>query len=336
LFSFYNNESITITGTNGKSTTAKILYDALIDQKRDSRLIGNIGNPALSEKNITKKTIFVIEASSYQLEYSSVFRSKYALILNITADHIERHKSLKNYVNAKFKLLKSQTRGSFAYVKKEDELITKKLNKNKYNSKIYRVQTSSIDKKFNKITNIYFLSDGNKENLSFILKIAPRLKLNYKKLIKTINKFKGLDFRQQIIFDKKNLKIINDSKSTSFASSENILKNLNHTYWILGGIPKKGDKFKLSKIKCENIKAYIFGSHHRKFIKILKNRLKIKNFKNLKETLKVIFSEINIQQSKKNIIFFSPAGASFDSFKNFEDRGYYFNQIIKKYINAKR
>jgi len=144
------------------------------------------------------------------------------------------------------------------------------------------------------------------------------------------------DFRQQIIFDKKNLIIINDSKSTSFASSENVLKNLNDVYWILGGIPKKGDKFKLSKIKCKNIKAYIFGSHHKEFIKILKNRLKIKKFKNLKETLKVIFSEINIQQSKKNIIFFSPAGASFDSFKNFEDRGYYFNQIIKKYINAKR
>jgi len=77
-------------------------------------------------------------------------------------------------------------------VKKEDGLITKKLNKNKYSSKIYRVQTSSIDKKFNKITNKYFISDGNKENLSFILKIAPRLKLNYKKLIKTINKFKGI------------------------------------------------------------------------------------------------------------------------------------------------
>ena len=144
LFSFYNNESITITGTNGKSTTAKILHDALIDQKRDSRLIGNIGNPALSEKNITKKTIFVIEASSYQLDYSSVFRSKYALILNITADHIERHKSLKNYVNAKFKLLKSQIAGSFAYVKKEDKLITNKLNKNKYSSKICRVQTLSL------------------------------------------------------------------------------------------------------------------------------------------------------------------------------------------------
>ena len=135
---------------------------------------------------------------------------------------------------------------------------------------------------------------------------------------------------------KKNLTIINDSKSTSFASSENVLKNLNDAYWILGGIPKKGDKLKLSKLKCKNLKAYIFGAHRNKFLRLLKNKFKIKSFVNLKETLKFIFSDIKIQKSKKNIIFFSPAGASFDSFKNFEDRGYYFNQIIKKYINAKR
>ena len=335
LFSFYDNKSITITGTNGKSTTAKILHDALTDQKRDSRLIGNIGNPVLAEKNITKKTIFVIEASSYQLDYSRIFRSKYAVILNITSDHIERHKSLNNYVDAKFKLLKSQNRGSFAYIKKDDELITKKIKKNKYKAKIYKVQTSNLNKKFDKIYNKYFISDGNKENLLFIFEIASKLKLNKKKLIRSINRFKGLDYRQQIIFDKKNLTIINDSKSTSFASSESVLKNLNGAYWILGGIPKKGDKFKLSKAKCKNLKAFIFGSHSKKFLKILKNRLKVKSFKNMEETLKVIFSEITIQKSKKNIIFFSPAGASFDSFKNFEDRGNYFNQLVKKYINAK-
>jgi len=335
LFSFYDNKSITITGTNGKSTTAKILHDALTDQKRDSRLIGNIGNPVLAEKNITKKTIFVIEASSYQLDYSRIFRSKYAVILNITSDHIERHKSLNNYVDAKFKLLKSQNRGSFAYIKKDDELITKKIKKNKYKAKIYKVQTSNLNKKFDKIYNKYFISDGNKENLLFIFKIASKLKLNKKKLIRSINRFKGLDYRQQIIFDKKNLTIINDSKSTSFASSESVLKNLNGAYWILGGIPKKGDKFKLSKTKCKNMKAFIFGSHSKKFLKILKNKLKVKSFKNIEETLKVIFSEISIQKSKKDIIFFSPAGASFDSFKNFEDRGNYFNQLVKKYINAK-
>ena len=335
LFSFYDNKSITITGTNGKSTTAKILHDALTDQKRDSRLIGNIGNPVLAEKNITKKTIFVIEASSYQLDYSRIFRSKYAVILNITSDHIERHKSLNNYVDAKFKLLKSQNKGSFAYIKKDDELITNKIKKNKYKAKIYKVQTSNLNKKFDKIYNKYFISDGNKENLLFIFKIASKLKLNKKKLIKSINRFKGLDYRQQIIFDKKNLTIINDSKSTSFASSESVLKNLNDVYWILGGIPKKGDKFKLSKTKCKNLKAFIFGSHSKKFLKILKNKLKVKSFKNMDETLKVIFSEITIRNSEKNIIFFSPAGASFDSFKNFEDRGNYFNQLVKKYINAK-
>ena len=335
LFSFYDNKSITITGTNGKSTTAKILHDVLTDQKRDSRLIGNIGNPVLAEKNITKKTIFVVEASSYQLDYSRIFRSKYAVILNITSDHIERHKSLNNYVDAKFKLLKSQNRGSFAYIKKDDELITKKIKKNKYKAKIYKVQTSNLNKKFDKIYNKYFISDGNKENLLFIFEIASKLKLNKKKLIRSINRFKGLDYRQQIIFDKKNLTIINDSKSTSFASSESVLKNLNGAYWILGGIPKKGDKFKLSKTKCKNLKAFIFGSHSKKFLKILKNRLKVKSFKNMEETLKVIFSEITVQKPEKNIIFFSPAGASFDSFKNFEDRGNYFNRLVKKYINAK-
>ena len=90
-------------------------------QKYDSRLIGNIGNPALSEKQITKKTVFVIEASSYQLDYSKIFTSKYALILNITPDHLERHKNLKNYVNAKFKLLDSQSIRSIALVKDNDQ-----------------------------------------------------------------------------------------------------------------------------------------------------------------------------------------------------------------------
>ena len=334
FYSFYKNTSIAITGTNGKSTTAKILFDILIDQKKDVRLIGNIGNPALSEKKISKKTFFVIEVSSYQLEYSKIFSAKYAVILNISTDHIERHKNLTNYVNAKFKLLDSQNNKSFAFVKKNDQLINKKIRKNKFKPKIYKVDTLKMNKLSNQLNNKYFISDGNKENLSFILKIASNLKLNKTKLFKTLNNFKGLKYRQQIIFDNKNLTIINDSKSTSFASSESILKNFNDIYWILGGIPKKGDKFKLSKRKCRNFKVFIFGNYHKQFNRILRNKIKIIKLKNLKETLKKIFHEIKKQKIKKNTIFFSPAGASFDSFKNFEDRGKYFNQLIKKFVNA--
>ena len=335
FYSFYKNKSITVTGTNGKSTTAQILYEVLEDQKYDVRLIGNIGNPALSEKKITKHTIFVIEASSYQLEYSQIFSSKYAAILNIAPDHIERHKNLKNYITAKFKLLVSQPNNATAFINKNDPLITKKIDNNNLKQKIIKIDSKKSNKIYNQIKNEYFLSSGNKENLSFVLKILKIFKLNNKILLKTLNKFKGLKYRQQIIFKNKNLTIINDSKSTSFASSENLLKNLNYVYWILGGIPKKSDQFKLSKKHCKNFKAYIYSKHHKEFKKNLKNKIIVKNFKDLKDILNEIFLDIKKKELKKNIILFSPAGASFDNFKNFEDRGLYFNKLIKKFINAK-
>ena len=335
FYSFYKNKSITVTGTNGKSTTAQILYEVLEDQKYDVRLIGNIGNPALSEKKITKHTIFVIEASSYQLEYSQIFSSKYAAILNIAPDHIERHKNLKNYITAKFKLLVSQPNNATAFINKNDSLITKKIDNNNLKQKIIKIDSKKSNKIYNQIKNEYFLSSGNKENLSFVLKILKIFKLNNKILLKTLNKFKGLKYRQQIIFKNKNLTIINDSKSTSFASSENLLKNLNYVYWILGGIPKKSDRFKLSKKHCKNFKAYIFSKHHKEFKKNLKNKIIVKNLKDLKDILNEIFLDIKKKKLEKNIILFSPAGASFDNFKNFEDRGLYFNKLIKKFINAK-
>ena len=335
FYSFYKNKSITVTGTNGKSTTAQILYEVLEDQKYDVRLIGNIGNPALSEKKITKHTIFVIEASSYQLEYSQIFSSKYAAILNIAPDHIERHKNLKNYITAKFKLLVSQPNNATAFINKNDPLINKKIDSNNLKQKIIKIDSKKSNKIYNQIKNEYFLSSGNKENLSFVLKILKIFKLNNKILLKTLNKFKGLKYRQQIIFKNKNLTIINDSKSTSFTSSENLLKNLNYVYWILGGIPKKSDQFKLSKKHCKNFKAYIFSKHHKEFKKNLKNKIIVKNLKDLKDILNEIFLDIKKKKLEKNIILFSPAGASFDNFKNFEDRGLYFNKLIKKFINAK-
>ena len=94
---------ITITGTNGKSTTSKLLYDVLKEHGKDTRLTGNIGRPLLLETNFKNNTLFVIEASSYQLEYSKFFKSEYSLILNLSPDHLERHGNFKKYAKAKFK-----------------------------------------------------------------------------------------------------------------------------------------------------------------------------------------------------------------------------------------
>ena len=180
------------------------------------------------------------------------------------------------------------------------------------------------------------MSSGNRENLIFVLKICQILKLKREKIFKIINKFKGLKYRQQIVFNNNNLTIINDSKSTSLASSENLLKNLKSVYWILCGIPKKGDKFNLTKSQCKNLRIFIFGNYYKQFRKNFKNKLITKKFNNLKHALNQIFLEIKKNKRKKYTILFSPAGASFDNFKNFEDRGLYFNQTIKKYLNDKR
>ncbi len=333
--SFYDNDCITITGTNGKSTTSQLIYEVLKKQRYDVKLAGNIGYPILSIKNIKPKSIFVIEASSYQLEYSKIFNSKYSAILNITPDHLERHKTLRKYIKAKFKLIKNQKSDSIAFVNKYDLNINKFLKKNFFRRKIIRVNTKLNNRYFLNFKNNYFLSKSNKENLLFVLEMIKRFKINKKLLIKTLSNFKGLEYRQQTIYKKKKLEIINDSKSTSYSSSLEMLKTSNNIYWLIGGIPKKGDKFNLPKIYYKNINGYIFGKNSKKFLSDLKNKINLKSFSNLKKALNEVYKDIKIDRSKMKTILFSPAAASFDSFKNFEDRGFYFNKIIKKYINDK-
>ena len=333
--SFYRNQCITITGTNGKSTTCQLLYEVMKKQGFDVKLAGNIGYPILSIKNIKPRSIFVIEASSYQLDYSKLFNSKYAAIINISADHLERHKTLKNYISAKFKIIKNQKKNSIAFINKHDVYISKKIKKNHYKSKIVKVNTRLSDKLSSVYKNNYFLSSSNRENLSFVLEISKKFKIKKNILIDTIKKFKGLKYRQQIIFDNKNISIINDSKSTSYSSSLEMLKKSNNVYWLLGGIPKKGDKLNLPKVYYKNIKGFIFGKNSKKFSLDLKNKIKFKKFYNLKEALNGVFKDIKKDNSIKKTILFSPAAASFDSFKNFEDRGSYFNKLTKRYINAR-
>ena len=333
FYSFYKNDCITITGTNGKSTTCQLMYEVLLNQKFDVKLVGNIGNPILSAKDVKKKTIFIVEASSYQLEYSKIFKSKYAAILNLSPDHIERHKTLNRYVRSKFKLLENQIKRNFAFVKKGDPLIEKELKRKKYVGKIIKVDTSSINNLLRNINNKYFFTETNQANLLFVLEMSKKLKLNNNLLIKTVQKFNGLKYRQQIILKRKYLTIVNDSKSTSFSSSIGLLKASDNIYWLIGGVYKKGDKFELPKKYFHNIKAFIYGKNKKFFNRKLENKIIYENFKSLKDALKHILIIIKKERFINKTILFSPSAASFDDFRNFEDRGLYFNKLVKRYIN---
>ena len=323
-----NNLKITITGTNGKSTTAKLLFKILKDQNNDVKLVGNIGIPVLSKNKIKPSTIFVIEASSYQIDYSQYFKTDYAFILNISPDHLERHKSIQKYTHAKFKLILNQNKNFYAFVE-NNKYLNRQIKKYKIRSKIIKINKN--DNKIKKlISNSYFDNINNLKNLSFILRFAKVYKLNKSKLLKTVNLFKGLDFRQQVIYKNKFVTIVNDSKSTSFSSSINLLKSYKNIFWILGGLAKKGDKIELPSKYYKNIKGYIFGKDKNFFKKKLNNKITSRSYSNLENILKKIAKEIKLNKNKHSHILFSPSAASFDKFKNFEDRGHYFNYLIKK------
>ena len=324
------NKKITITGTNGKSTTSKLLHDVLKKHGKDVRLVGNIGNPLLSEKNIKPQTIFVIEASSYQIEYSKYFKTDFAIILNISPNHLERHRTFKNYIKSKSRLIKSQKKNSFAFIEKNNNFLKEELKKNKINSKIIKVNLKISNKIKKKIKNPYFENKNNLNNLKFVLEISKKLKLKNQKVFKVVNSFKQLNFRQQILYKNKKLLIINDSKSTSFSSSINLLESYKNIYWLVGGRFKKGDNFVLNKKYYKNINAYIFGKRKKFFVKNLINKIKYKTFDNIKRAL----VEIIIDAKKNNLspvnIIFSPSAASFDQFSNFEERGKNFNYLVRK------
>ena len=321
-------KKITITGTNGKSTTSKLLYEVLKKNKIDVRLTGNIGYPVLMEKKIEDSTIFVIEASSYQLDYSKFFKSKYSVILNLSPDHLERHGTFRKYAEAKFKIVKSQIKNDFTFIDNENYFLKKLIKKYKIKSHIVKINYSKYKKYFKSLDNIYFNNYGNKKNLSFVLSIAKVLKINLKSVINTANKFKGLNYRQQIVYKSRKLLIINDSKSTSFSSTVPLLKSYKNIYWILGGLAKKGDKFELKKKYFSNIKAYVYGKDRNFFINSFKNKISYKS----SPTLKKVFKKLNeniFKDNKKKVILFSPSAASFDQFRNFEERGEFFDNNIK-------
>ena len=179
--------------------------------------------------------------------------------------------------------------------------------------------------------NTNFINSTSIQNINFLFELSKYLKLNTKNILKTINNFKPLRFRQELIFDSKTIKIINDSKSTTLSSTLPFLKSNEKIYWILGGLFKKGDQFNLKKKYFKNLEAFIYGQDKKIFFNLLKNKISTNLVKNLQSALKLI-SKFKKKEKKKIIILFSPAAASFDQFKNFEHRGEKFNTYIKKYL----
>ena len=324
-----SKKSIVVTGTNGKSTTCKLIQHILKTNTLDAQLGGNIGRPILDLK-IKRKSIVIIEASSFQLAYTKFIKPTFAVILNITNDHLDWHKTIANYENSKFKVFSKQDSNDTAIL--SNKKLIRLFKKKNFLSQLKIIEKNSLKNKIKKkITNNYLISEPNLENLIFAYQISKLFKIKEKIFLRAVNNFKGLPHRNEIFLKKNKITFINDSKATSFESTKHALKNNKNIFWIFGGLPKIKDNFNLTGISSNITKSFIIGKKTSYFKNQVFKNIKYKISFNLKNAVKDVFKELLLTKNNKTIVLFSPASASYDQFNNFAERGNQFKKIIKVY-----
>ncbi len=320
-------KSIVVTGSNGKSTTCKIITHLLKKNKFEVKLGGNIGTPVLNLK-IRKNNFIVIEASSFQLSHSKFIHPDYALLLNITNDHLDWHGSKVSYINSKFKIFKLQKRKDFALLNSN---LLSTFKKKKFSTRLISINSKKYKKIKSKVKNHYLSSPINDENMSFVFALSKLLKIKESSFINSMSSFMGLPHRHEIILKKKGITFINDSKATSFQATKYALASNKNIYWILGGLPKEKDKIDIKHFKDNIIKSYIIGKNVHFFKNQIKNKIKFEISKNLKKALSSVLKDIKNKKKINNTILLSPSAASFDQFQNFENRGNEIKRLSKLY-----
>ncbi len=342
-----NTNVIAVTGTNGKSTTTKIIGDILEKNNIKTFIGGNIGKPLCNALITNNKFNFhVIELSSFQLETIENLDVKISIITNLANDHLDRYKDINDYINQKKKIL---TKTGINLISLDDKYSRKIFKQKKIKNKIsfsiydksaniYMSKNYILDNYFKKNRKVFIKNiskdlegDFNNQNIVISYICHKLLKLSDQKFLSVIKNYVGLPFRSNIIFKSKKLKIINNSKSTNINSTINSIKNYNNIYLILGGIAKEKNFEIISKYKPKIKYVYVYGESANYIEKKLNKFLSIKRFDNLKILISQIFKDIQADELSSNILF-APACTSYDQYENFEQRGRDFNKLINQQL----
>jgi len=340
---------IAITGTNGKSTTTKLISDVFRLNNIKNFTGGNIGLPLLDFKKMKNKIKFhVIELSSFQLESFISFNPFISILLNIYPDHLDRYKNFDEYALQKERIINFNKDG-FNIVSIDDLKTRNIYNKNKdkiipisnkfIKKGIFFQDSCIIDNYFanNDIINIPSVSSSlfgsfNFQNILAAYTVVKILALDVKNFIEIIKNFKGLPHRLEKIFENKFFQVINNSKATNIEASIKSIINYENVYLILGGRKKENDFSKILNYKKKINKIYLIGESAISISNQLKNEIRCEICNTLEIAVKKYFLDIK-QVDRFHTLLFAPACTSFDQFKNYEDRGDQFRTLITKITN---
>jgi len=337
---------IGITGTNGKTTTTTLVGEIFKKANKDTYVSGNIGSPVIDTvEKAVRDSYVVTELSSFQLESTKEFRPRVSAVLNITEDHLNRHKTMENYITAKSKIYTNQTKDDFCILNYDDEY-TRNLEKDcaakviffshkeKISGGVYLDENNNIiidiDEKIILLNKDEISLPGihNLENCMAAIAMAYVCGIEVEVIRDTVKTFGGVEHRQEFVKTLNGVNYINDSKGTNPDSSIKALESYKNPIVLIAGGMDKGSSFdEMLEVAKANVKAIILmGETANKIEKSAKN-------KGINDTYIVNDMEeavrISHQISKEgDIVLLSPACASWGMYENFEVRGQDFKDNV--------
>jgi UDP-N-acetylmuramoylalanine--D-glutamate ligase len=341
-----NSKIIGITGTNGKSTTTSLIYHICKNAELDCALVGNIGYSIARQMAEEPKEYYVAEISSFQLDDIQTFKPDVAVLLNITEDHLDRYDyKFENYIKAKFNITKYQTQDDFFIYNADDEVIQKYLPLLTINSKqlpfsmrqeikkganikgdtmMLRIQEERVSMS---IYDFALKGKHNQQNTMAACIAATTLGIRKEKIREAISDYAGLEHRMESVASVRGVEFINDSKATNINSTWYALESMTKPcILILGGTDKGNDYSLIAELVKDKVKAIVcLGLDNEKIKAAFKKVVpKIVETDNAIKCVNACFK----LAAKGDAVLLSPACASFDLFKNYEDRGKQFKEAV--------
>ena len=354
LLAQFNNEAtfIGVTGTNGKSTTTSLIGHILDNGKRLIRIGGNLGVPAIDLEMLGKDGTYVLELSSYQLGRVPSLNLSAGVLLNISFDHLDRHGGLNGYIDAKKSIFQKLSDNGNAVIGIDDpysrsiglELMSKTLSK-----KVRVVPISSklrapggvycsgkyliddMDYKSSKIMDLTVQTQleglHNWQNIAAAYAIARMNNISSEDIIHGIETFPGLAHRQEFVRKIGKVTFVNDSKATNWDSAIKALQTYSSIYWIAGGRVKEVEENFVIKLPSEVKHAFLFGEDAGVISEIIGSQVSFQIYDDLEGAVFAAY-ELSKKSRATAMVLFSPGCSSFDQFKNFEERGDMFRQMV--------
>jgi UDP-N-acetylmuramoylalanine--D-glutamate ligase len=337
---------VAITGSNGKTTTTTLTGEILAAGGLRALVGGNIGTPAISlAERATRETVIVLEVSSFQLETIQTFRPKVAVVLNVTPDHLDRHRTFETYVDAKARIFENQTHSDFAVLNADDPTCVTMAARTRaqvfWFSRLKEVNRGAWVRDGNilfrddkqqheimQVSEIPLKGAHNLENVLAAVCAGALMGCAPEKIRQAVRDFKAVEHRLEFVARIRGVDYYNDSKATNVDATIKALESFPaNIHLILGGKDKGSDYSMLNDLLRQRVKrVYTIGAAAAKIeSQIVSSKVEVVHA----ETLENAVRKANAVAQAGDVVLLAPACASFDQFKNYEQRGQVFKEIVR-------